>query len=809
MWHNIASFILKSRLYLLILTASITGFMGYHAMHTEITYDFLAVVPQNDPDFIYFKGFQKQFGEDGNLFLVGYQDKKIFELNNFKRLDSICHAIEKTEGINQIISIPTLQYLKKDTLTNKFVLVPLYNKLPQTQAELDSIMALAKDQKMYEGLIMNQNTNAMILAIALKKEYLNSVRRQGIIANIMKENTAFANDIGVKVHYAGLPYVRTVMSKEVKAEFGLFMALAAIVTSIILFLFFRSLFAVLFTFVVIGITVVWTMGTIVLLGYKMTLLTAMLPALIIVLSIPNCIYMYNKYHQEIRRHQNKVKALSRVIEKIGFLTFMTNINTAVGFFVLYTTNIIIIKEFGLVAGLLSIATFLISIIVIPILFSYLPAPNDKQLKHLDLRFLTRVNYILEFLVIRHRTVIYVVTAVILGISFYGISRIYVTSHMVDDLPSRSNVKTDLAFFEQHFKGIMPLEIVVDFNKKKAVSNPKNLKKLEAFQDYISSLNNVSAPISVVNMVKGAKQAFYGGDPAFYSLPTNNERVFLAKYLGRDSSSSSASLLRSFVDADGRTARFSCKVADLGTAETDELVKRNIEVKAKEIFEDGNVKVHLTGSTLLYLKGNQYLIQDLSESLLYAVILISLMMAMIYFNFKMVIISMIPNIIPMVITAGIMGLFNIPLKPSTALIFGISFGISIDSTIHFLSKYKQELKMNKSALKAIVMTLEESGVSMIYTSIVLFSGFVIFSFSDFGGTIALGVLTSITLFFAMFTNLILLPALILTFSPGDKRNLFSIVALRDRGHFHHSEEDDEELDLGKLDKRAEEKPQHTS
>ena len=805
MWHNIASFILKSRLSLLLITAGITAFMGYHATRTEITYDFLAVVPQDDPDFLYFKTFQKQFGEDGNLFLVGYQDKKIFELKNFQRLDSICRSIESSQGINQIISIPTLRILRKDTINNKFVLVPLYNKLPQTQSELDSIMMLAKDQKMYEGLIMNQHTNATILAIAISKEDLNSSRRQGIIENVINLNTHYANEIGVKVHYAGLPYVRTVMSREVKSEFGLFMALAALVTSIILFLFFRSLFAVLFTFAVIGITVVWTMGTIVLLGYKMTLLTAMLPALIIVLSIPNCIYMYNKYHQEIRRHQNKIKALSRVIEKIGFLTFMTNINTAVGFFVLYTTNIIIIKEFGLVAGLLSIATFIISIIVIPILFSFLPAPNDKQLKHLDLRFLRKVNHVLEFLVIRHRPVIYVVTVIILGISFYGISRIYVTSHMVDDLPSRSNVKTDLAFFEQHFKGIMPLEIVVDFNKKKAVSNPKNLKKLEEFQTYIASLNNVSAPISVVNMVKGARQAFYGGDPAFYALPSNQERVFLAKYLGKDTSGSS-SLLRSFVDDEGKTARFSCKVADLGTAETNELVNHNISVKAKEIFEgDSSVKVHLTGSTLLYLKGNQYLIHDLSESLLYAVILISLMMAMIYFNLKMVIISMIPNIIPMVITAGIMGLFNIPLKPSTALIFGISFGISIDSTIHFLSKYKQELKMNKNVLKAIVMTLEESGVSMIYTSIVLFSGFVIFSFSDFGGTIALGVLTSITLFWAMFTNLILLPALILSVSPGDKRNLFSIVQLRDKGHFHHSEEDDEELDLGKLDKRTEENP----
>jgi uncharacterized protein len=806
MWQKIASFILKSRLYLLILTAGITGFMGYKASQTEITYDYLAVVPEDDPELTYFREFKKQFGEDGNLFLIGIQDKKVFDLKNFQRLDSICKTIKATKGINDVISIPTLQYLAKDTLEKKFILKPLYTSVPTTQAQLDSVLQLAKDQKMYEHLILNENTDATLIAVALKEEYLNSHLRQDLMARIIEDFNHYSAESGIDVHYAGLPYVRTIMSKEVKAEFLLFMVLAAIVTSLILFLFFRSLYAVLFTFLVIGITVLWTMGTIVLLGYKMTLLTAIMPALIIVISIPNCIYMYNKYHQEIRRHSNKVKALNRVIEKIGFLTFMTNMNTAVGFIVLYFTNIIIIKEFGLVAGLLSVATFVISIIVIPTLFSFLPAPNTKQLKHLDLRFLRKVNHVLEFIVIRHRLVVYIVTAVILGISCWGITKIHVVSYMVDDLPTRSNIRGDLAFFEQHFKGIMPLEIVVEFDKKKAASNPKNLKKLEEFQDYISSLNNVSEPISIVNLVKGAKQAFYGGDPAFYQLPNNRERVFIAKYMSSDSSS--AKLLNSFVDADGRIVRFTCKVADLGTVKMNDLVANNIEVKAKEIFEDSDTKVHLTGSTLLFLKGNQYLIDDLSESLLYAVILISLMMAMVYFNAKMVIISMIPNIIPMIITAGIMGLFNIPLKPSTALIFGISFGISIDSTIHFLSKYKQELKMNKNILKAIVMTLEEAGVSMIYTSIVLFSGFVIFSFSDFGGTVALGILTSITLFFAMFTNLILLPSLILSFSKGEKRNLFSIVELRGRDQFH-TEEDDEDLDLEKLDLRTEENPETTS
>ncbi|HWZ21983.1 MAG TPA: MMPL family transporter, partial [Cytophagaceae bacterium] len=514
--------------------------------------------------------------------------------------------------------------------------------------------------------------------------------------------------------------------------------------------------------------------TIVLLDYRITVLTGVLPALIIIISIPNCIYMYNKYHQEYKRHQNKIKAVSRIIEKIGFLTFMTNMNTAVGFFVLYFTNIVTIKQFGMVAGLLSVATFLITLIIIPTFLLFLPPPTAKQLKHLDLGFLRKVNQLLEMITLRHRPWIYTVTFFLLAISVYGIMKLKPVSYMVDDLPERSTIRTDLAFFEQHFNGVMPLEIVVNLGKKKALlrnyphSKVSNLEKLEELERYLLDFNNISPPLSILNVVKGATQSFYGGDPEFYRLPTSNERTFILKYFGNNEQQNH--LLRTFVDSTGQYVRFTCKVADLGTVKMNELIQENIQKKADEIFKKSDgYDVKITGTTLLFLKGNKYLIDDLSESLVWSFLLISLMMAFIFTSPKMIIISMIPNVIPMIMTAGIMGLFHIPLKPSTALIFGISFGISIDSTIHFLSKYKQEIAFAKgNVLIAVTKSIQEAGVSMIYTSIVLFFGFIIFVFSSFGGTVALGMLTSLTLFFAMFTNLTILPALLLTFSKGDHK-----------------------------------------
>jgi uncharacterized protein len=797
MWVKISSLIIKHRLMLLISTVLITVFMAYKAREVELTYDFVKVIPQDDPDFIYFNQFKKTFGEDGNILVVGLKDESVYKLKKFQAFQKLTQDLAKVEGVSGVVSLPTVQRLFKDTAQQKFVLKPLFDRIPQTQEELDSLLRKADETKFYENLLVNKENKATLIAITMERSYLNSARRTEVVDNILKLTDKFSADTKIQLHYAGLPYVRAIMVGKVQKEFKLFLYLAVIVTSVILFFFFRSFFAVFFTFLVIVITVLWTMGTLVLLGYKMTLLTGILPALIIVISIPNCIYMFNKYHQEFRKHGNKLKAVSRIIEKIGFLTFMTNANTAVGFFVLYFTDIAVIKEFGMIAGIISLATFYITIVVIPSLLIYLPEPNAKQLKHLDLKFLRKVNFSIEHVVLRYRPLIYIVTFIVLGASIYGISKIRAVSYMVDDLPEKSNVKTDLVFFENNFRGVMPLEIIVDLKKKKAVMNLKNLKKLEKFEDYLKTLPDVSPPLSILNIVKGSKQAFYNGDTNAYSLPSNGEMPFIVKYFGKGNENNS--LLRSFVDSTGQRVRFTCKVADLGTTRMNQLVNKEIEPKAKEIFKDSGFDVKITGTTLLFLKGNEYLINDLSGSLIFAFILISAMMALIFTNVRIILISLVPNIIPMIITAGIMGYFNIPLKPSTALIFSISFGISIDSTIHYLSKYKQDLAIFEgNVLQAVTRSLEEAGVSMIYTSIVLFSGFVIFAFSDFGGTVALGILTSITLFVAMFTNLMLLPALLLTFGKGNNNNLFPIVNMEDR---FYDESDDEEIDVNKIEVRS--------
>lgn len=778
MWAKIARFIIHYRLYLLIGTGILTAFMGYQARNVEMTYDFVKVVPKSDPELIYFNKFKEQFGEDGNILAVGLADEKVFKLENFNKFKALAENFAKVEGVKQVISIPTVQYIQKDTAKKKFVLAPLFTHSPKTQAELDSLLEVFHGLHMYDNQIYNDESDATLIAVAIDQKVLNSPKRLVTIGDIMKLSDTFTKDTNIKLRFAGLPYVRAILIGKVKHEFSLFLYLSLAATTLILLFFFRTFYAVSFTVLTIGITVVCAMGLMALFGYKMTLLSGLLPSLIVVISIPNCIYMFNKYHMEFRSHGNKVKAVSKIIEKIGFLTFMTNANTAVGFLVLYFTDITIIKEFGLIAGIISFATFFITIAVVPPILMYLPEPKEKHMRHLDFQVLRKIIDLVELIVFKSRAAVYLIMIVLLVISVLGIMRIRPVSYMVDDLPESDGVKTDLAFFETHFKGVMPLEIIVDLGKPKAVYKLSNLKKLEELEAFLQKEQNIAPPVSILNVIKGATQSFYANNPDYYRLPDNLDKNFIMSYFG--TKSGNIGLIKSFVDSTGQTVRFSMKVADLGNVKLTELMEQRIKPRVAEIFEGKNFDVKYTGTTLLFIKGTQYLIDDLSGSLFFAFILISLMMAMIFADFKIIVISVIPNILPIIMTGGVMGLMNIPLKPSTALTFSIAFGISIDSTIHFLSKYKQELEFCEGDyLKAIILSLRESGISMIYTSLVLFFGFVIFAFSEFGGTIALGLLTSLTLFFALFTNLVLLPSLLVSFDKNrmvkrEKKGLFGLT-----------------------------------
>jgi uncharacterized protein len=806
MWATVSSAIIRYRTLLMLIILGITGVMGFYAARVEMSYDFARTVPPNDPDMVFLNKFREQFGEDGNVVAVGLKDSSIFRIDNFKSFQKLNHELSKIEGVNGVLSLPELKIIQKDTAAKKFYLASLFPDSVSTQKQLDSLLTVARGQKFYMGQLVNTTNGATMMLVSMKSGFANSARRIELTNSLVTSGKNFTEKTGIELRYAGLPFVRSVVATQVRKELSLFLYLSALVTGVIMLLFFRSFRAVIFSMIMISVLVIWTMGTIALLGFKITLLSGLIPPVIVTIGITNAIYLLNKYHVEYARKKNKMEAITIVVQKMGLATFLTNLTVAIGFLTLLATDVLILREFGIVAGINIIALFFVSLVMIPGILSWLPEPSAKHLKHLDFKILGWFVKTTDWMVVRHRTAIYAVTILLTVFSVLGMLRLQSVSFMVDDIPEDSQIKKDLHFFEENFSGIMPLEMVVEiFTKRpRPILDVKNIQSISDFENALDSIDVTSRPISIVSFVKAAKQAFYNNDPDRYELPTRQESAFILTYMRGQNDNSG--LFKSFVDTSFTKMRISMQMADIGSKRMDSLVNYVIQPKADSLVSSlkanlrspkDSVSVTLTGSSKIFIKGNKFLINNLTESLILAFILITLSMAALFANVRMIIISLIPNLIALMITAGLMGYFDIPLKASTALIFSITFGISVDNSIRFLAKYRQELLTNQFFVpRSVSETILETGKSIIYTSIVLFAGFIIFAFSDFGGTVALGLLTSTTLVISMFTNLILLPALILTFDKPRKGKGGDLLIDEFDSSFY-GEQDDEAIDLSKI------------
>jgi uncharacterized protein len=800
MWHKLAEAIIRYRLPLSIVIGLITIFMGYYASKVEMSYEFARLVPPDDPDMIYHDQFKAQFGEDGNLIAVGMQDSAVYQLENFKAFRELNKEIKKIAGVTQVLSLPVLKLILKDTANARFYLADIFNDSINSQQQLDSLVKIALDQRVYSEQLINRSNGATMMLVFVKKEVMNSPKRVGMTNSLLEVGKVFEEKTKIQLHYAGLPFIRTVVASALKREMNIFLIASALVTGVIMFVFFRSFRAVLFSMIIIGILVIWVLGTLVLFGFKISLLSSLIPPVIVTIGVTNAIYLLNKYHLEYFKTKDKMVAITKVVRKMGLAMFLTNLTVAISFLTLLATDITLLREFGIVAGVNVLALFFVSLIMIPSILYWLPVPSEKHLKHLNFPIIGAFLRIVDLTVHRHRPIIYLISLGLGVFAVYGMFQLRSISYMVDDVPEQSQVKKDMKFFETNFSGILPLEIMVEFKskKKRPILDVKNLAKVDEFETFLDSLPSMSHPLSVLSFVKASKQAYYNGNPSRYTLPTRQEGAFILKYMKGQTDSSG--LYKSFVDTTFSKMRISCQIADIGSSRLDSLVHIAIEPRMKAIFastERDSIETTITGSSKIFIKGNKFLIANLQESLLLAFVLITLSMAILFANVRMIIISLVPNLLALMITAGLMGFFNIPLKASTALIFSITFGISVDNSIRFLAKYRQEILSNNFFIPVAVSdSIIETGKSIIYTSIVLFAGFIIFAFSSFGGIIALGLLTSMTLIISMFTNVILLPALIMTFDKP-KRGKGEHLIIDDFDSSFYGEHEDEEIDLSKI------------
>ncbi len=760
-WEVIAGLILRNRIGILIAILLATLFFGYQWKNMRFTYTEANLLPDDHEVNVTYNEFLDIFGEEGNLIVLGVKDQSFFTVEKLNAWNQLSEEFKSYDEVETVLSIKDLQKLVKNTEQEKFELQPFIKDSISSIEQLNILeKELFEQYPFYDNFLFNKETKTIRTAIYLKKEIVNTPARKDFVLNVLESKVAaFEEAHKMDVRVSGMPYIRTLNAQLIVDEIGWFIGAALFVTSLIFFMFFRSFRATFISLIAVCIGVMWTFGIIGLFNYEITVLTALIPPLIIVIGIPNCIFLINKYQHEVKSHGNKAKSLQRVITKVGNATLMTNVTTAMGFATFILTESTLLKEFGIVASLSILGIFILCVLIIPIIYSFLPYPKDRHLEHLNRRWIGGFVNWMERMVKERRITIYFTTVAVLVLSVIGIFQIRVSGSLIEDMPQKAEFFQDIRFFEEEFSGIMPLEFVIDTKRKKGVMKLSTLKRMEELENVIEETRELSRPISVVSLVKYSKQAYYNGNPDYYQLPTSQENSFILAYA--KNSNSEANLLQNFVDSTGRYARITTFMKDIGTDKM-EAIEDDLQMTIDKVFPTENFNVIMTGKALVFQKGTNYLVKNLAISLSLAIFLIALFITYLFRSFRMILVSLIPNLLPLVITAGLMGYLGVPIKPSTILVFSIAFGISVDDTIHFLAKYRQELQANHwKVKKSVFAALRETGVSMFYTSIVLFFGFSVFTISSFGGTVALGALVSATLLFAMLSNLLLLPSLLLS------------------------------------------------
>ncbi|MCB0793197.1 MAG: MMPL family transporter [Flavobacteriales bacterium] len=760
MWEWLASRILRNRVAILIALGFITLFMGWMARQVQPSYKHGGLLPKNDSAYIEYQRFLEQFSEDGNVIVLGVKDQRLYQPEFFKAWWEMGNDLKRIDGVDSVFSEAHLFELVRDDEEKRFRLKRVMGSPPVSQAEMDSVLSKVRSLPFYDGLLFNKSTKASLMMVFVDAKIFDTEERLRVLSELEERVERFASG-GIQVHYSGLPFIRVKATQLLQAELPMFLGLAVGVTALLLLIFFRSWRTMLFCMLVVLTSVIWAFGTMAILDLKLNILTSVVPPLLIVIGVPNCVFLINKYHHEYVRHGNQMRALKRVISRVGTAAFMTNATTAMGFGTFMVTYSDMLREFGLIAALNIMLLYVLALLLIPILFSFMDPPKQRHTSHLERRWLDLAVEWIVRTVQRKRPYIYAIMLAVLAVGLFGVTWLRNESRIVDDLPEDSPVLTDLRFFESNFKGVMPLEFMIDAKDRGKAMRSSTLRRIEKLGDTLQTYPEFSRPISIVEAVKFTKQAFYSGRPERYQLIDNSgPDQFIMPYV--QNLGDKQNMAKAFIDSTRRITRLTVQMADVGTIRMDGIMDR-LQPQVDGLFPKEDYKVTMTGTSMVFLRGTRYMVGNLIISLGIAIVVIGLIMALIFSSVRMVMVSLVPNIVPLVTTAGIMGYLDIPIKPSTILVFSIAFGIAVDNAIHFLAKYRLELKLyGRDQQRAVEFALRESSVGIIYTAVVLFCGFIMFSLSQFGGIKAMGVLISITLAVAIFTNLLVLPSLLLSF-----------------------------------------------
>ena len=837
MWNSLARLILRNRILISSIIIILTAILGYFAAtNLKVDNRYGNTLPTDSPVQMDYLKFKEQFGEDGSTLVIAIKSDSLYNKLNFKKWLELTHKIKGFQGVENVISEASLFTITNNVEAGKFEIKRIFSDTTYLTKTIDSIKREIRINPIYRNLLYNDDKKVSLLLVGMNEKCLADKKRNKVVFEIEELAQNYSKYFG-KPYFAGLPHIRVVIGKRIVNEMYIFLGLSVLASSILLYIFFRSLRVVMQCNLVVFVSVIWALGSIALFGFQLSIMMALIPPLLIVIGVPNCVFLITRYHQEYILFNNKTRALFTMIRRIGSVTFLTNLTTAVGFCTFTSSEKL--AQFGIISSLNIMVVFVLSICIIPILASYSKPPKPRHLKHLYRVYSQGFIEYIVIIITKYRRWVYVGSVAILVFSIFGMTKIISTGNVTSDLPKKDPILLDMKFIEKNFGGSIPFEVTIDYKRKGRLFSNETLEKVDEIQNVFTQDTLFSKSLSMVDFIKVINMAYYGNNPEQYKIISNKDKLRLKKYVDKFDTqriNGGNISLKNLVDTAHHTLRIRMQMKDVGSykvadkvdslrGEVDEILnpdkkelerlyskvekgdksavdsilfehtavfnnlislvakgnedleyafnmdpekintyrnKPNFNKLLRTAIDQEYYDLTFTGTSVVAAEGTKYLFINLVQSLVFAIISIALLMAFLFRSFTIILISMIPNIIPLLFTAGIMGYFQIPLKPSTLLVFGIALGITVDNAILFLAKYRQELKLHAWDIKySILQSLRETGLGIFYTSVILFFGFIMFIFSQFGGTKGLGLLVSITILVGMATNLIILPSLLLS------------------------------------------------
>ena len=745
---------LRKLAYVVIFTlAALSLFFSYQIYsNLAADYDFEKFFPKNDPETDFFLEYRDKFTTDNDFVLIGIANYSgIFDRDFLKRVDELSLDLSKLDYITKVQS-PTNLESQVASAGNIFS-IPILHFEEEEKFESDSIK-IFNSPELVNTFFSEDGKHISI--IMEHEEYLSKAKCDSLSEAIDATLINYEFD---EIHKAGRAVGQRYFVKRIEMELVIFVSIAIVLITLFLIIAFRSKWGVVVPLVVVLLAVLWLMGLMAMFNKNFNILLTIIPTILFVVGMSDVVHIVSKYFDELRLGKDKIIALKVAFKEIGIATFLTSVTTAIGFLTLISSNILPLQEFGVIAAVGVFVAYILAYTLLPAVLLLSKAPKVSNDKPRDNYWHRKLHSFLLW-VIKNKSKVFVGAVAVLIFCLWGISQIKVNNFLLEDLKENDPLKKDFMYFENVFAGVRPFELFIEVkDENKTILHPQVLKEISKIENYLQEDYGVGFVASPVTAVKMINKVNHQGRQTYYRLPSQEDELDkLSKQIKRFSKSK---MMRNLVTEDQTGGRLFGKMGDWGAIE---IAKRN---EAFDLFVQDNIDTNLiglrqTGTARLIDLNNELLSSTMITGLIIAFIAIGIIVGLMFKSIKMVLISLVPNVFPLLLVGAFMGFTGIDLKVSTAIIFTIAFGIAVDDTIHFLSKLRLELAKGRSELYAIKRTFIGTGKAIILTSLILVAGFLSLMVSNFKGTFYTGLLVSLTLFFAVFSDLLLLPVLLWMF-----------------------------------------------